>query len=169
MGIRRALLIVLAVPALVAGLLAMHTLGGSGHGGGHGLPVAAVGHRTDAAGPAHRAGAEAAEASGHLTHAASTARLVPFAAEASGHPIVGSGAPAAAPAAVPAAVPMGGHGAAAALACVLALLATLLLVAAADPLRTLAPRAVAVLRTVPMPSARRPRVLSLAELSISRT
>lgn len=140
MGIRRALLIALAVPALLLGLLGMHVLSGAGHGVGHGAPVgASVGDHSTAHDVGVAAGQDHAGAPG---------------AEASAFGALGDGDAA---------------GAAAALACVLALLATLLLAAATDPVRL--PKIRAVARRGPRIAPMAPRELapSLVELSISRT
>lgn len=141
MGIRQALLALIAVPAILLGLLAMHALGGSsGHDGGHAMPVA------------HAAGAEASG------HAAATVPMEPT--------MVPVAAAAGAAAATIVADP-GGDGMAA-IICLLALLAVLLLGAAAAPLRLSSARRLVALTRRLASTGRRP-VPSLLELSISRT
>jgi hypothetical protein len=143
MGIRRVLLALLAVPAILLGLLAMHALGGAGgHEGGHAMPVA------------HAAGEAAAPAHAALGEASAPAAF----GEASAPAAFGADAAATGP----------GDGGIAALICILALLAVLLLGAAAAPLRLPgAMRLVAVARRLAS-DGRRPAP-SLLQLSISRT
>lgn len=173
MGIRRALLIAFAVPALLLGLLGMHVLSGAGHDGGHGLPViaSAEGHgvaMVHGVSVAHGAGAHAAQAA-HAAHAAQAAPVAPFASSERGEFVEPGAAGAQRAEFVHGAEAFGAvELGAAALACVLALLASLLLVAA-EPLRFAAHRAVAGRRPRFVPSAYSPRALSLVELSISRT
>jgi hypothetical protein len=150
MGIRRALLIALAVPALLVGLLGMHTLGGGGHAAhasGPAMQLAAAQH--DPVGAGGSADVHAAM----VTHAVHLERQ----GDAGGVRAEASGAHSDLEATV------------AALACVLALLATLLLAAASDPARTIAARLPVAARGIAPPRRRRPPALSLAELSISRT
>lgn len=152
MGIRRALLALLAVPAILLGLLAMHALGGAGgHEAGHAMPVA---HAAEGSGAA----------AGQLTSDEASAH-----AAASGGAVSGHHAGVAAESGDRADVTAEpGDGGIAALICILALLAVLLLGAAAAPLRLPgAMRLVAVARRLAS-EGRRPAP-SLLQLSISRT
>lgn len=142
MGIRRALLALLTVPAILLGLLAMHALGGAGgHEAGHAMPVA---HAAEGSGAA----------AGQLTSDEASAHAAASAGAASGDRADVTAEP--------------GDGGIAALICILALLAVLLLGAAAAPLRLPgAMRLVAVARRLAS-EGRRPAP-SLLQLSISRT
>lgn len=151
MGIRRALLIALAVPALLVGLLGMHTLGGGGGHAGHAsepaMQLAAARHDPVAdGGSAHGRGGAAAHAA-HLERQGEAGAVGAEASDRDGDLVA----------------------AVAALSCVLALLATLLLAAASDPARTVVEPRSAAARGILAPVRRRPPALSLAELSISRT
>lgn len=150
MGIRRALLALLAVPAILLGLLAMHALGGAGgHEAGHALPVA---HAAEGSGAA----------AGQLASDEASAHAATSGGAASGHHAGVAAGDRAAATADP------GDGGIAALICILALLAVLLLGAAAAPLRLPgAMRLVAVARRLAS-EGRRPAP-SLLQLSISRT
>lgn len=150
MGIWRALLIALAVPALLVGLLGMHTLSGGGHAGHASEPavqISAAQHDPVAdGGSVHGRGGAAAHAA-HLELQGEAGVIRAGASDRDGD--------------LAAAV--------AALPCVLALLATLLLAAASDPARTVVEPLPAAARGILAPVRRRPPARSLAELSISRT